>query len=107
MAHTIETMVVEGMEKKTRAQQIARLKEWKKAALTNGADQVDIWEIGSGDNAGCWLVSVHHKSATALGASMDKYYKAPGKYDLLVEKWQKSPVLNIKSYSILHKMETL
>ena len=107
MAHTIETMVVEGREGKTRSQQLARLAEWKKAALANGADTVDIWEVGSGDNVGGWLVSVHHKSATALGAALDKYYKSPAKYDALGEKWQKSPTLNIKSYSVLHKMESM
>jgi hypothetical protein len=107
MAHTIETMVVEGREGKTRSQQLARLAEWKKAALANGADSVDIWEVGSGDNVGGWIVSVHHKSATALGAALDKYYKSPAKYDALGEKWQKSPTLNIKSYSVLHKMESM
>ena len=102
--HSLHHLSREG---KTRSQQLARLAEWKKAALANGADSVDIWEVGSGDNVGGWIVSVHHKSATALGASLDKYYKSPAKYDALGEKWQKSPTLNIKSYSVLHKMESM
>ena len=45
MAHTIETMVVEGREGKTRSQQLARLAEWKKAALANGADSINsLWQ---------------------------------------------------------------
>jgi len=107
MAHTLETMVAEGREGKTRAQQLARLKEWKKAALVNGAEKVDIWEVGSGDNVGSWVIAVSHKSATALGASIDGYYKSPAKYDLVSEKWQKSPVFNIKSYSVMHLMESV
>ena len=107
MAQALETMVAEGREGKTRAQQIARLKEWKKAALANGAEKVEIWEVGSGDNVGSWTIAVSHKSATDLGASVDSYYKSPAKYDLVSEKWQKSPVFNIKSYSIMYLVDSI
>lgn len=107
MAHTLQRMVVEGREGKTREQQIARLKKWKKEALAAGASQVDIQEGRAGEYGGCWMVAVHHESAAALGASQDKYYKSPKKYDLAAGKWSKAPTLNIKSYAILHAMEDL
>ena len=48
MARAIEVAVVEAVEGKTRAQQIARLKEWKKFWLGLGAEKVVVQEVAVG-----------------------------------------------------------
>ena len=49
MAKTTEVWIVEGVEGTTRRQQMARLGEWKKLFLAEGAKEVNIWEGGYGD----------------------------------------------------------
>ena len=74
MARVIETAILEGVEGKTRAQQIARLKEWKKHFLTQGAEKVVVYDVGPGNIGGEWIFTIHHKNATAYGSTYDDYY---------------------------------
>ena len=55
MARAIEVAILEPVEGKTRAQQIARLKEWKKHWLGLGADKVVVTEIAVGNINGGWI----------------------------------------------------
>ena len=55
MARAIEVAVVEAVEGKTRAQQIARLKEWKKFWLGLGAEKVVVQEVAVGNLNGGWI----------------------------------------------------
>jgi len=100
MARTVEVAIVEGLQGKTRAQQIARLKEWKKHWLSEGADKIVISEIGPGTLNPGWIFAVHHKSAAAYGATHDVYFKNPKSYDSLMEKWIKAPVLNVVNFAV-------
>ena len=100
MARTVEMALIEPMEGKTRAQQLARLNEWKKHYLKLGAEKIVIIEMGPGNiNAG-WIFTIYHKNAAAYGKAVDSYFANPKSTDLITEKWQKTPVLKFNGYSI-------
>ena len=105
MAHVVETGIIHGVEGKTRAQQLARLKEWKKYFLADGADKVVLHEVGPGDMDGAWILSIHHKSGSAFGSRFDAYYKNPKTYDSLMEKWQKTPTLRMASFAVTFEID--
>jgi len=63
MAHVVETAILQAVEGKTRAQQVARLKEWKKHFLAEGADKITVFEVGPGNMNGEWVFTIHHKRA--------------------------------------------
>ena len=107
MARIIETAILNPVEGKTRAQQVARLKEWKKHWLAEGADKVVVKELGAGNIGGAWIFEIHHKSGAAYGALIDTYYKNPKSYDDVVAKWQKTPTLNISSYAVAFEVEDI
>jgi hypothetical protein len=100
MARAVEVAVVQPVAGKTRAQQIARLKEWKKHWLGLGADKVVIHEIAVGNIDGGWIFSVHHKSGAAYGSGWDDYLKNPKNFDSAVDKWMKAPMFNIVSFAL-------
>ena len=100
MAHTIETALLNPVDGKTRAQQVARLKEWKKHFLSLGADKVVVKESGPGNIDGAWIFEIHHKNAAAYGVAIDSYYKSPKSHDDLMAKWLKTPTLNFAGYSL-------
>ena len=100
MAHVVETAIIHGVEGKSRAQQIARLKEWKKHFLTEGVEKVVLSEIGPGNIDCAWILAIHHKSGAAYGGTIDSYFKNPKSYDNLMEKWQKTPRLKMNSYAV-------
>ena len=100
MARTVEVAIVEGLQGKTRAQQMARLKEWKKHWLSEGADKIVISEVGPRTLNPGWIFAVHHKSGAAYGATLDVYFKNPKSYDSLMEKWIKAPVLNVVNFAV-------
>jgi hypothetical protein len=100
MARTVEVAIVEGLQGKTRAQQMARLKEWKKHWLSEGADKIVISEVGPGTLNPGLIFAVHHKSGAAYGATHDVYFKNPKAYDTLMEKWIKAPVLNVVNFAV-------
>ena len=60
MARVIETALLNPVDGKTRAQQVARLKEWKKHFLAMGADKVVVKESGPGNINGAWIFEIHH-----------------------------------------------
>ena len=105
MAHVVETAIIHGVEGKSRAQQIARLKEWKKHFLTEGVEKILLHEVGPGNMDGMWILTIHHKSGAALGASYDSYFKNPMAYDTLMEKWQKTPTLKMTSFAVTFEIE--
>ena len=107
MARVVETVVISGVEGKTRAQQLARLKEWKKYWLSDGVDKVVLHEVGPGTIDGSWIMSIHHKSGAAYGAAYDSYYKNPKTYDDLLVKWQKTHTLNVKSYAVTFEIDEI
>lgn len=107
MARVVETAIINPVEGKTRAQQVARLKEWKKHWLAEGADKVVVKEIGAGNINGAWIFEIHHKSGTAYGGLIDTYYKNPKSYDDVVAKWQKTPTLDISSYAVAFEVEDI
>jgi hypothetical protein len=105
MAHVVETGIIQGVEGTTRAQQIARLQEWKKYFIAEGVEKVVLYEVGPGNMDGAWILAIHHKSGAAFGASYDSYYKNPKTYDNLMEKWQKAPRLNMTSFAITFQVD--
>jgi hypothetical protein len=107
MARVIETAVIEGREGKTRAQQIARLKEWKKFYMSQGAEKITVQEVGPGNIEGNWIFTIHHKSAAAYGAIYDNYYKSTKSHDEINAKWQKTPVLNFKTYGLTFEVDEI
>jgi hypothetical protein len=100
MAHIVETGIIEGVEGTTRAQQIARLQEWKKYFISEGVEKVLLYEVGPGNIDGTWILAIHHKSGAAYGGTIDSYFKNPKSYDNLMEKWQKTPRLKMNSYAV-------
>ena len=107
MAHTIEVAILNPVEGKTRAQQIARLKEWKKHFLTMGAEKVVVKESGPGNIDGAWIFEIHHKSTAAYGAAIDSYYKSPKSHDEIMVKWQKTPTLSFTGYSLFIEVDEI
>jgi hypothetical protein len=107
MARVIETALLNPVDGKTRAQQVARLKEWKKHFLAMGADKVVVKESGPGNINGAWIFEIHHKNAAAYGVVTDSYYKNPKSYDDAMAKWQKTPTLNISGYSLFVEVEDI
>ena len=100
MAHVVETAIVNGVEGKTRAQQIARLREWKKHFLSEGVEKVVLSEVGPGNMDGVWILAIHHKSGAAYGATHDAYFKNPKSFDSLMEKWSKTPTIKMASFAV-------
>jgi hypothetical protein len=107
MAHVVETAILQAVEGKTRAQQVARLKEWKKHFLAEGADKITVFEVGPGNMNGEWVFTIHHKSGAAYGAIHDKYYKSPKSHDSAMEKWTKTPTLKFTSYAVTFEVEEI
>lgn len=107
MARAIETALINPVEGKTRAQQVARLKEWKKHFLSMGADKVVVKESGPGNIDGAWIFEVHHKNATAYGNALDSYYKNPKSHDEIMAKWQKTPTLTFTGYSLFFEVDEI
>lgn len=107
MARVIEIALIEGVEGKTRAQQIERLKEWKKHYLSQGADKIVIYEAGPGNLNGDWVFEIHHKSGASFGEAFDKYYQNPKSHDDAMEAWQKTPTLKFNSYGVAFEVEGL
>lgn len=74
MARCVQVALVVGVEGKTRAEQIARLKEWKQHNLAMGAEKIVVSEVGPGNlNANC-IFTIHHKGTSAYGEFIDKYF---------------------------------
>ena len=107
MARTIETAILNPVEGKTRAQQVARLKEWKKHYLNEGAEKVVVKEAGPGNLGGTWIFEIHHKNAAAYGALVDSYYKNTKSHDEVMAKWQKTPTLNFVSYGVVFEVDEI
>ena len=107
MARTVEIALVEPLEGKTRAQQIARLKEWKKLYLSLGAEKIVITEVGPGNLNAAWIFSIYHKNATAYGKAVDGYYSNSKGPDAASEKWQKTPVLKFNSFTIAFEVDDI
>lgn len=107
MARVVETAILNPLEGKTRAQQITRLKEWKKYFLTTGADKIVVHEVGPGNIDGAWIFTIHHKDATSYGKTYDEYYKNPKSHDEINAKWQKAPVFNFKSFAVTFEVEEI
>ena len=105
MARVVETAIISGVEGKTRAQQIARLREWKKHFLSEGVEKVALHEVGPGNMDGSWILTIHHKSGAAYGATHDSYFKNPKTFDDLMVKWQKTHTLNMNSYAVTFEIE--
>ena len=102
MATAVELWNCEGVEGTTRRQQMARLSEWKKLFVAEGAKEVNIWEGGYGDFNATWLVSIEHESMTAFGAMQDKYSANSKSFDDAMEVWQKTPMLKFRSGGLVH-----
>ena len=100
MAHVVETAIIHGVEGKTRAQQIARLREWKKFFLSEGVEKVLLHEVGPGNMDGSWILTIHHTSGAAYGATHDAYFKNPKNFDSLMEKWGKTPTIRMASFAV-------
>jgi len=107
MARVVEISIVQGVEGKTRAQQIARLKEWKKHFLALGVEKITVTEIGPGTIDANWIFSMHHKSGAAFGATYDDYYKNPRSHDEAMVKWQKTPTLKFTSYAVTFEVDDI
>ena len=107
MARTVEIALVNPVDGKTRAQQVARLKEWKKHYLSLGADKVVVKEAGPGNINGAWVFEIHHKSGAALGNMFDAYFKNPKSHDDLMAKWQKTPTLSFAGYSVFFEVDEI
>ena len=107
MARIVETAYIAPLTGKTRAQQITRLKEWKKFWLSTGAEKVVVHEVGPGNIDAAWAFSIHHKSGAAYGSGIDEYYKNPKGYDAINEKWQKTPVFDIKTFAVTFAMDEI
>ena len=100
MAHVVETGIVNGVEGTTRAQQLTRLKEFKDHFISEGVEKVVLSEIGPGNMNGAWIMAIHHKSGAAYGATHDAYFKNPKNFDSLMEKWGKTPTIEMASYAV-------
>lgn len=107
MAATQEVWLVEGVDGKTRREQIARLGEWKKLFLAEGAKAVNVWEGGYGEFNGTWFFSIEFDSTSAFGSSMDKFFANPKTMDDAMEAWQKTPVLKFRSGGLLHHIDSI
>lgn len=107
MARLVEIAVVEGMEGKTRAEQIARLKEWKKHYLAMGAEKIVVSEAGPGNLNGGWIFAIHHKSGAAYGEVLDSYYKNTKSHDEVTESWQKTPTLKFNTYALTFEVDEI
>jgi hypothetical protein len=107
MARIVENVYIAPLQGKTRAQQIARLKEWKKFWLSTGAEKVTVHEVGPGNIEAAWLFAIHHKSGAAYGTGIDEYYKNTKAYDAINEKWQKTPVFDIKTYAVTFEIDEI
>lgn len=107
MARAVEVAILEPVEGKTRAQQIARLKEWKKHWLGLGAEKVVVSEIAVGNLNGGWIFAVHHASGTSYGATFDDYYNNSKRFDSAVEKWMKTPTLKVVNFSVTFEMDDI
>jgi hypothetical protein len=107
MARAVEVAIVQAVDGKTRAQQIARLKEWKKHWLGLGADKVGVQEIAVGNIDGAWIFTVHHKSGAAYGAGYDDYFKNSKGFDSAVEKWMKAPMFRIANYALTFESDEI
>ena len=92
---------------KTRAQQVARLKEWKKHFLKLGADKVVVKESGPGNIDAAWIFEIHHKNSAAYGVAIDDYYKSPKSHDDIMAKWQKTPTLKFSGYSLFFEVDEI
>jgi hypothetical protein len=100
MVRVVETALIHGVEGKSRAQQLARLGEWKKYFLGEGVEKVVLHEVGPGNIDGSWILTIHHKSGAAYGATHDAYFKNPKTFDSLMEKWSKTPTIKMVSFAI-------
>ena len=107
MAVTYEVWVVEGVEGKTRQEQIARLGEWKKLFLSSGASAVNIWEGGYGEFNGAWFFAAEYDSAASFGSSLDRVFANSKSFDDAMEAWQKTPTLKFRSGGLLHKIDSI
>ena len=107
MAVTQEVWIVEAVEGKTRREQIARLGEWKKLFLSEGAHSVHVWEGGYGEFAGAWFFAAEYESATTFGAAMDRTAANSKTFDDAMEAWQKTPTLKFRSGGLLHKIDQI
>jgi len=107
MARAVEVAILEPVEGKTRAQQIARLKEWKKHWLSIGAEKIVVSEIAVGNINGGWIFAVHHKSGTAYGATFDDYYKNSKSFDSAVDKWMKTPTLKVVNFAVTFEVDDI
>ena len=107
MARAIETALLNPVDGKTRAQQVVRLKEWKKHFLKLGADKVVVKESGPGNIDGAWIFEIHHKNAAAYGVAIDDYYKSPKSHDDIMAKWQKTPTLKFSGYSLFFEVDDI
>jgi hypothetical protein len=105
MAHVVETAIVHGVEGKSRAQQIARLREWKKHFLSEGVEKVVLSEVGAGNIDGAWILAIHHKSGAAYGGTIDAYFKNPKTFDALMEKWSKTPTIKMASFAVTFEID--
>jgi hypothetical protein len=102
-----EVWVVEGVEGKTRREQLVRLGEWKKKFLEEGAKDVAIWEGGYGEFNGAWIFAIEYESAAAYGSVLDKFHANPKSFDDAMEVWQKTPVLKFRSGGLIHLIENI
>ena len=107
MAITQEVWIVEGVEGKTRREQLARLGEWKKLFIAEGAKAVNVWEGGYGQFTGAWFFAIEFESAAAFGAAMDKFHVNSKTFDDAMEAWQKAPVLKFRSGGLLHHVASI
>ena len=107
MARAIEVAIVQAVDGKTGAQQIARLKEWKKHWLGLGAEKIVVTEIAVGNINGGWIFAVHHKNGTAFGATFDTYYKNSKSFDAAVDKWMKTPTLKVVNFAVTFEVDEI
>jgi hypothetical protein len=98
-----EVWIVEGVEGTTRRQQKARLAEWKKQFVAEGASDIQIWEGGYGEYNGAWLFVINFADGAAWGALTDKYSANSKSFDDAMEVWQKTPVLKFRGGGLLHQ----
>ncbi len=107
MATTNEIWICEGVEGAPRRQQMARLGEWKKLFLAEGAKDVKVWEGGYGEFNGTWFFAIEFDNAQAFGASLDKFHANSKSFDDAMDVWSKTPALKFKSGGLLHHMASI
>lgn len=107
MAVTYEVWVVEGVEGKSRQEQITRLGEWKEFFLKAGANVVNVWEGGYGEFNGAWFFAAEYESAASFGSSVDHVFANSKSFDDAMEAWRKTPTLKFRSGGLLHKIDTI